>query len=110
MEPEYETERGWEATTPPGGAAQAWPRQGVVRPPQPPPRAILPPTYTSRPKTIGGLAFFPERVPLRRHHQKPRFGTRNSVLAPCQDGDLEEIFIIITDVPPSTIHESPIHV
>jgi hypothetical protein len=32
-EPEYETERGWEAATPPGGTAQAWPRQGVVRPP-----------------------------------------------------------------------------
>jgi hypothetical protein len=28
-----------------------------------------------------------------------------------QDGDLEEIFItIITDVSPSTIHDSPIHV
>jgi hypothetical protein len=35
----------------------------------------------------------------------------NSVLAPCQDGDLEEIFItIIIDVSPSTIHDSPIHV
>jgi hypothetical protein len=110
-EPEYETERGWEAATPPGGAAQAWLRQGVVRPPQPPPRALLPPTYTSRPETIGGSAFFPDRVPLRRHHQKPRFGTRNSVLAPCRDRDLEEIFIIIiTDVYPSTIHDSPIHV
>jgi hypothetical protein len=50
-------------------------------------------------------------VPLRRHHQKLRFGTRNSVLAPCRDGDLEAIFIIIiTDVSPSTIHDSPIHV
>jgi hypothetical protein len=58
-----------------------------------------------------GSAFFPDRLPLRYHHQKPRFGTRNSVLAPCQDGDLEEIFItIITDVSPSTIHDSPIHV
>jgi hypothetical protein len=39
------------------------------------------------------------------------FGTRNSILAPCWDGDLEEIFItIITDVSPSTIHDSPIHV
>jgi hypothetical protein len=48
---------------------------------------------------------------MRRHHQKPRFGTKNSVLAPCQDGDLEEIFIIIiTNVSPSTIHDSPIHV
>jgi hypothetical protein len=109
-EPEYKTERGWEAATPPGGAAQAWPHQGVVRPPQPPPRAILSPTYTSRPETIGGSTFFPDRIPLRRHHQKPRFGTRNSVLAPCRDRDLEEIFIIITNVSPSTIHDSSIYV
>jgi hypothetical protein len=48
---------------------------------------------------------------MRRHHQKPRFRTRNPILALCRDGDLEEIFIaIITDVSPSTIHESPIHV
>jgi hypothetical protein len=57
------------------------------------------------------MAFFPERLPLRRRHQKLRFGTRNSVLAPYRDGDLEEIFIIIiTDVTPLTIHDSPIHV
>jgi hypothetical protein len=57
------------------------------------------------------MAFFPDRLPLRRRHQKPRFRTRNSVLAPCRDGDLEEIFIAtITDVTPSTIHDSPIHV
>jgi hypothetical protein len=63
------------------------------------------------PETFGGSAFFPDRVPLCRHHQKPRFETRNFVLAPCRDGDLEEIFItIITNVPPSTIHDSPIHV
>jgi hypothetical protein len=55
--------------------------------------------------------FFPDRVPLRRHHQKPRFGTKNSVLASFWDGDLEEIIaIIITDASPSTIHDSPIHV
>jgi hypothetical protein len=48
---------------------------------------------------------------VRRHHQKPRFGTRNSILAPCRDGELEEIIaIIITDAFPSTIHDSPIHV
>jgi hypothetical protein len=48
---------------------------------------------------------------MRRHHQKPQFKTRNSILAPCRDGDLEEIFItIITDVSPSTIHDSPIYV
>jgi hypothetical protein len=57
------------------------------------------------------MAFFPDRLPLCRRHQKPRFETRKSILAPCRDGDLEEIFItIITDVPPSTIHDSPIHV
>jgi hypothetical protein len=55
--------------------------------------------------------FFSDRVPLRRHHQKPRFGTRNSVLALCRNGDLEEIIaIIITNVSPSTIHDFPIHV
>jgi hypothetical protein len=110
-EPEDETERGWEAATPPGSAAQAWPRQGVVRPPQPPSRAALPPTYTLWPERSGGSTFFPDRVLLRRHHQKPQFRTSNSILAPCRDRDLEEIFItIITDVPPSTIHDSPIHV
>jgi hypothetical protein len=111
MEPEDETKRGWEATTPPGGAAQAWPRQGVVRPPHPSPRALLPPTNTLWSETIGGWAFFSDRVPLRHHHRKPRFGTRYSVLAPYRDADLEEIFItIITDVSPSTIHDSSIHV
>jgi hypothetical protein len=30
-EPEYEAERGWEATTPPGGVAQAWPRHHPSR-------------------------------------------------------------------------------
>jgi hypothetical protein len=48
---------------------------------------------------------------MRRHHQKPRFGTKNSVLAPCRDGELEEIIaIIITDASPSTILDSSIHV
>jgi hypothetical protein len=110
-EPEDEMERGWEPGSPPGGVAQAWPRPPVVRPPWPSPRPLLPPTYTLSPERSGGSAFFLDRLPLRRHHQKPRFRTRNSVLAPCRDGDLEEIFItIITDVSPSTIHDSPIHV
>jgi hypothetical protein len=48
---------------------------------------------------------------MRRHHHKPRFGTKNSVLAPCWDRELEEIIaIIITDASPSTIHDYPIHV
>jgi hypothetical protein len=57
------------------------------------------------------MEFFPDRLPLRCRHQKSRFETRNSVLAPYRDGDLEEIFItIITNVTPSTIHDSSIHV
>jgi hypothetical protein len=72
----------------------------------PPSAYIYPLTWKER-----GFGVFLDRLPLRRRHQKPRFGTRNSVLAPCRDGDLEEIFItIITDVSPSTIHDSPIHV
>jgi hypothetical protein len=100
----------------PGGHHTTWWRSpglaalggGVA--PQPTPRPLLPPTYTLWPKNIGGSAFFPDRVPLHCHHQKPRFETRNSILAPCRDRDLEEIFIIVTDVPPSTIHDSPFHV
>jgi hypothetical protein len=110
-EPEYETERGQEGTTPPSGAGQARPRLGVVWSPQPSPRAPLLPTYTLWPENIGVLAFFPDRIPLRRHHQKPRFRTRNFVLACCRDRDLEDIIaIIITDPSPLTIHDSPIHV
>jgi hypothetical protein len=57
------------------------------------------------------MTFFPDRLPLRCRQQKLQFETRNSVLAPYRDGDLEEIFItIITDAPPSTINDSPIHV
>jgi hypothetical protein len=110
-EPEDETEWRHEASTHTGGATQPWPRPPGVRPARLSPRPLLPPTYTPRPENIRETTFFLDRLPLRHRHQKPRFGTRNSVLAPCQDGDLEEIFItIITDVPPSTIHDSPIHV
>jgi hypothetical protein len=45
-EPEDETKRGHEGLTPPGGAGQARPRQGVVWLPQPSPQPLLPPTYT----------------------------------------------------------------
>ena len=38
-------------------------------------------------------------------------GIRSSVLAPCRDGDSEEIItIVIIIVSPSTIHDFPIHV
>jgi hypothetical protein len=106
-EPEGETKRGSELGSPPGGVAQPWPRPPVVRPPRPSPRPLLPPTYTLWPERSGGLAFFPDRLPLCCRHQKPRFRTRNSILAPCRNG---AIITIITDVSPSTIHDSPIHV
>jgi hypothetical protein len=99
---------GHEGPTPPGGVGQARPRQGVVWLPQASPRPLLLPTYTFWPERIGGSTFFPDRVPLHHHHQKPWFGTRNSILAPCQDGDSEEIIIIM--ISPSTIHDAPIHV
>jgi hypothetical protein len=53
-EPDYETERGHEGLTPPSGEGQARPRQGVVRPPRPSPRPLLPPIYTLWPENIGG--------------------------------------------------------
>jgi hypothetical protein len=63
-------------------------------------------------KTSGGFDVFQRRVPLRRQRERDSVSaTRNSVLAPCRDGELEEIIaIIITDASPSTIHDSPIHV
>ncbi|KAK1651793.1 hypothetical protein QYE76_069598 [Lolium multiflorum] len=59
-------------------------------------------------KTPGGSTIFPEDVQNSAAIAKLRLGTRNSVLAPCRDGELEEI--IATDASPSTIHDSPIHV
>jgi hypothetical protein len=44
--PEGETKEGCGLGSPPGGAAQPWPRPPVVRPPRLSPRPLLPPTYT----------------------------------------------------------------
>ena len=53
---------------------------------------------------------FPETLQSSAATENPISGIRNSVLAPCRDGELEEIIaIIITDASPSTIHDSPIH-
>ena len=41
--PEYETERGQRAATPPGRTTRLGPRQGVVWPAQAPPQPLLPP-------------------------------------------------------------------
>jgi hypothetical protein len=90
----------------PGLAAPTYGETASAVASTPPSVYIYPLTWKER-----GFGVFPDRLPLRRHHHKPWFGTRNSVLAPCRDGDLEEIFItIVTDVSPSTIHDSPIHV
>ena len=59
----------------------------------------------------GPQTFFPKTLPSSAATKNPNTGTRSSVLAPCRDGDLEEIVaIIITTASPSTIHDSPIHV
>jgi hypothetical protein len=62
-------------------------------------------------KLTGGSKFSREKFRCAVTTRNPNSGTRNSVLALCRDGDLEEIIaIIITDASPSTIHDSPIHV
>jgi hypothetical protein len=62
-------------------------------------------------KTPGGSTTFPEDIQNSAAIENPISGIRNSVLAPCRDGELEEIIAIIaTDASPSTIHVSPIHV
>ena len=60
---------------------------------------------------MGGSTFFQKEFCCSVAIKNPISGSRNSVLAPYRDGELEEIIaIIITDASPSTIHDSPIHV
>ena len=62
-------------------------------------------------KTTGGLTFFQKEFRSSATIENPISGFRNSVLAPCRDGELDEIIdITITDTSPSTIHDSPFHV
>ena len=62
-------------------------------------------------KTPGERQFFHEEFRSSAAIENPNSGIRNSVLAPCRDGELEEIIaIVITNASPSTIHVSPIHV
>ena len=62
-------------------------------------------------KTPGERQFFHDEFRSSAATENPNSEIRNSILAPCRDGELEEIFaIIITDASPSTIHDSPIHV
>jgi hypothetical protein len=53
--------------------------------------------------------FFQKEVRCSAATKTPNPGTRNSILAPCRDKELEKI-IAITDASPSTIHDSPFHV
>jgi hypothetical protein len=58
----------------------------------------------------GNLLLFYKPLHLEAQQVSTRIEVRRHQ-APCQDGDLEEIFItIIIDVSPSTIHDSHIHV
>ena len=62
-------------------------------------------------KTHGGSTNFPEDIQNSAVVVKLNLGIRNSILAPCRDGELEEIIAIITtDASPSTIYVFPIHV
>ena len=62
-------------------------------------------------KTLSTQASIHEKFRCSAATRNPNPETRNSVLTPCRDGELEEIIaIIITDTSPSTIHDSPIHV
>ena len=59
----------------------------------------------------GGSTFFQKEFRSSATIENPNVGFRNSVLAPCRDGELEEIItIVIANASPSTIHDSPIHV
>ena len=62
-------------------------------------------------KLTGGSKLFQEEVRYAATTRNPISETRSSVLAPCRDGESEEIVaIIVTNTSPSTIHDSPIHV
>ena len=56
----------------------------------------------------GGLKLYEKEVRYAATTRNPIPGTRNSVLAPCRDGETEDIIaIIVTNASTSTIHDSP---
>ena len=62
-------------------------------------------------KSDGGFVIFRETHLRSAADAISISGIRSSVLAPCRDGDSEEIItIVIITVSPSTIHDFPIHV
>ena len=95
--------------------AQAWARPGRAWPVSGRLRHFLGlPSQLYDPRDVkltGGSKFFQKEVRYAATTGNPIPGTRSSVLAPCRDGESEEIIaIIITNTSPSTIHDSPIHV
>src|SRR3954465_14971146 len=57
-------------------------------------------------KTRGGLELFAKQVRCAAITRNPIPGTRNSVLAPCRDGEMEEIIAItVTNTFTSIIHD-----
>ena len=84
--------RGAHATwrRPPLGRAVAW--CGRLGHPLAPPFLLLKALDV---KTPCGSTFFHEEFRSSAATKNPNSGTRNSVLAPCRDGELEEIIAII---------------
>ena len=87
---------------------RAWPVSGAPRHPL----GLSSRLYLPRDvKLTGGPKFFQKEVRYAATTENPIPEIRSSVLAPCRDGESEEIVtIIITNTSPSTIHDSPIHV
>ena len=96
-EPEGGPEGCQVGATPHHGVTTPWSRLGVVIP--------------FDLKTPWGEVIFQRDSRIAAATRNTEEQIRNSVLAPCRDGELEEIIaIIITDATPSTIHDSPIDV
>ena len=87
------------------------PRPSVAWPPRSPPTLPFG-LYIALDLNIeGGSTIFRETHPRSAAAAISIPGIRSSVLAPCWDGDSEEIItIVITTASPSTINDSPIHV
>ena len=87
---------------------RAWPVSGAPSHPLGLPSRLYLPRDV---KLTGGSKSFQKEVRYAATTGNPIPETRSSVLAPCRDGESEEIIaIVITNTSQSTIHDSPIHV
>ena len=106
--------------TPEDPRSQKGGRRGCTRKPRhsrarpgvgPRPRMAWQPRSPLDLKIIGGFVIFHETHPRSAANAISIPVIRSSVLAPCRDGDSEEIItLVIITASPSTIHDSPIHV